>query len=476
MSSEIGMRPLVLLPEMLLFAGGLVTLISGSFLPRRRQWIARAIAAAALVAGAVAAGFALAGDARLGFEGTFAADTATGVSRLVVAVGTLLVLALAGDEIAASPRESETCALLLFSATGVMVLAGADDLLVLAVAFLLASIPLYGLVGLVGTRAGAEAAMKTYLMGALFGIALLLGVTVLYGVSGTTMYAELRGRLADAPQAAVAAGVVAVVAGLMFKAGGVPAHFWVPDAAQGASGTVATFLTTVPKVGALVAAYRLVSVLPDSVQWRVLVAVLAVASMTLGNLAAYWQTDPRRLLGWSTVSQVGYLLVPVVVAGSSDLALPALLFYLAGYTFTNVTGFAVTTAVPTLRELEAYRGLGRALPWLATALVVALLGLLGTPPTAVFVGKLTTATAAWDGGYAWLAVVLLANTVLSLFYYLRWIAVVYRPLPVPERGSEGTPRPRVWSLPTALVAAALSVGLGVAAGAAWDVVDAPLLR
>src|SRR5699024_6127828 len=148
----------------------------------------------------------------------------------------------------------------------------------------------------------------------------------------------------------------------------------------------------------------------------------AVTGMTLGNLAAYWQDDPRRMLGWSTVSQAGYLLVAVVVVHSSELGLPALLVYLASYAVTNIAAFAITAALPERRDLASYRGLAFAHPWLAGALVLALLGLVGTPPTAVFVGKLTVATAAWDGGHAWLAIVLLANTVLSLFYYLRWLA------------------------------------------------------
>jgi NADH-quinone oxidoreductase subunit N len=477
MGSEMAMRPLMLLPEMLLFGGGLVVLLTGSYLPRDRQWVARLIAVAALVASLAAAAADLAGTAGTAFEGTYAVDPATGVVRILAAVGTLLVLALASDEIAGSPRESDTYALLLFATTGTVVLAGADDLLVLAVAFLLGSIPLYGLVGLARTARGAEAAMKTYLMGALFGILLLTGVTVLYGVTGTTRYDELRDLLADAPAAAVAAGAVGVLAGLMFKAGGLPAHFWVPDAAQASTGTAAAFLTTIPKLGALVAAYRLVDALPGTVDWPVLVAVLAVGSMLLGNLAAYWQRDPRRLLGWSTVSQVGFLLVPVAVAGRTDLALPSLLLYLVGYTFTNLAAFGVTTALPGLRELRAFRGLSRARPLLALVLVVALLGLVGTPPTAVFAGKLTTATAAWDGGYAWLAVAALVNSVISLFYYLRWVAPAFR---APEPTDDTTPRGRFEPLPApsavAVVAAVLSLALGLAAGGVWSIADAPLVR
>jgi NADH-quinone oxidoreductase subunit N len=463
------MRPLLLLPEILLFLAGLVTLLGGSFLPRERQWLTRVVAAVALVAAAVAAALGLAGPAQTAFEGTFAVDTMTNVARVVAALGTLVVLALAGDEIAGSARESETYALLLFSTTGALVLAGADDLLVLAVGFLLTSVPLYGLIGIAHTARGAEAAMKTYLVGALFGILLLLGVTVLYGVTATTSYAGLSERLVGAPTGAVAVGVVGVLAGLMFKAGGVPGHFWVPDAAQGSGGAVAAFLTTVPKVGAVVAAYRLLTSLPETLAWPLLVAVLAVASMTLGNLAAYWQQDPRRLLGWSTVSQVGYLLVPVAAAGRSDLALPSLLLYLAGYTVTNLAAFAVTTALPQCGELESYRGLGRARPWLAGSLVVALLGLVGTPPTAVFVGKVTTAAAAWDAGLAWLAVMVFLNTVVSLFYYLRWIVPVYARGGPAAQTHVGAFVPAAWSGVTAVVVAALSVVLGVGAGLVWHV-------
>ncbi|MEO6790648.1 MAG: NADH-quinone oxidoreductase subunit N, partial [Ornithinibacter sp.] len=429
------MRPLLLLPEILLFVGGLTALVGGSFLPRERQWVTRVVAAVALVASGVAASVALTGPPQSAFEGTYAVDTATGVARLVAAVGALLVLGVAGDEVAGSPRESETYALVLFATTGTVVLAGARDLLVLAVAFLLASIPLYGLIGLTRTARGSEAAMKAYLLGALFGIVLLLGVVVLYGVTGSTLHTDLAQRIGGAPTAAVALGLLAVIGGLMFEAGGVPAHFWVPDAAEGASVTAATFLTTVPKVGALIAIYRLVLVLPDTVAWPLLIGLLAVVSMTLGNLAAYRQQDPRRLLGWSTVSQVGFLLLPVAVAGRSDLALPSLLLYLAGYTVTNVAAFGVTAALPRWRDLENYRGLSRTRPWLAGVLVVALLGLVGTPPTIVFVGKLTTATAAWDGGMPWLTLAAFVNSLLSLFYYLRWLKPAF------SAGVEKSPSP-----------------------------------
>ncbi len=468
------MQPGAMLPEIVLLVGALVTLVTGSFQPRQRQWVSRLVCLSALVLAAVAAVVDLNGASRLVFESAYAVDTATGVARLVVVLATALVVALAVDELSGDPRESETYVLLLLSALGAVVLAGASDLILLVAAYLLASIPLYALVGLGRTRSAAEAAMKTYLLGALFGIAMMLGVVVLYGVAGTTTYTELPAALASAPSAALAGGVVLVLGGLMFEAGGVPGHFWVPDAVEGTSSTAAAYLTTVPKVGALVATFRLVAALPDTLQWTLLVGLLATASMTLGNLAAYAQTDPRRLLGWSTVSQVGYLLVPVAVAGSSDLALPSLLVYLAAYAVTNVAAFAVVAALPQRRTLASYRGLAASRPWLAVGLLVCLLGLVGTPPTAVFVGKVTTATAAWDGGAAWLALVVMVNSLASLFYYLRWLIPVFATGEPVSRTARGAFVPRAWAWRTALGAAGASLAIGVASGALWALVSGSL--
>jgi NADH-quinone oxidoreductase subunit N len=164
-------------------------------------------------------------------------------------------------------------------------------------------------------------------------------------------------------------------------------------------------------------------------------------------------------------------LVPVAVAGRSDLALPALLLYLAGYAVTNLAAFAVTSALPGVRTLSGYSGLMGTSPLLAVALVIALLGLVGTPPTVVFVGKLTTATAAWDGGMAWLTVAVLVNTLASLFYYLRWVAPAIRR----KDASTDLERRRTWSARAAVVTAGGSVVLGILAGPLWALVDSPLL-
>lgn len=467
MESETGLDVLAVLPEIVLIAGALVVLIAGSYLPRSRQGVAYGIATATALLSATVAPMTFAAAPEAVFAGNYLVDTTTQAARVAVAGAAALVLLAGRGSIAGSPRESETAALVLLGAAGTLVVANAGDLLVLAVGFLLASIPLYGLIGFAGTARAAEASLKTYLLGALFGIMLLVGVTLLTGLSGTSVYSELPAALTEAPAGAVTVGAAAVLSGLMFKAGAVPGHFWVPDSAQGANGLVATFLTTVPKLGAFLAAFRIVGALPDPGPAAVFVGVLALVTMTLGNLAAYTQDDPRRLLGWSTVGQAGFLLVPAAVATTSTLALPALLFYVLAYAVTNAAAFSVTLALPGYRSLADYRGLARRHPALAAALVVALLGLVGTPPTAIFVGKLTVAAAAWQGGAAWLAVAVMANSVISLYYYLRWIIPLYRSADAAQ--VESTAPLRVAAARTAVVAAALSLLLGVGAGAVFSV-------
>ncbi|MEU1850759.1 NADH-quinone oxidoreductase subunit N [Streptomyces sp. NPDC019990] len=467
-------NPLDLLPEVMLAASSVLGLLLGAWLPRSRQWLTGAMACAACAGGIVAAAIAAAGPVETAFGESFALDTLTATSRIVILGATLLVLALAMPRVYADPRETEFYVLLQLASAGALMMAGAQDLLLLAAGYLLASVPAYALAGFRKDGPGTEGALKFYVVGALLGVVMLTGITTLLAAGRVTSYPMLRTGLSEAPTGLVAAGTLALLAGVLFKAGGVPGHFWVPDAVQGSSAPVAAFLTTMPKIGALAAFYRLAVVpLPDAdPQWADLVAVLSVASMTLGNLAAFFQQDVKRLLAYSTISQVGYLLLPVAVAGRTGLDQEALLYYLAAYALTNLGAFAVVCALPEAHALDDYRGLARAHPALMASLVVCLLGLVGTPPTAVFLGKLEAFSAAIDGGYAWLAVVAAVNTVASLFYYLRWIAPAFL------AGRPGGD-PGAMSRSAAVVAygaATGSVVLGVLGGTVLDVLGGPLSR
>jgi len=471
-----GEDPAGLLPEALLLAGAVVTLLVGAFRARDRQGAAGGLAVTALVSSFVFAAIAAARPDRLLYERTYALDVGTTSARLLVPAAALLSIAIARRRVAGDRRETEFYVLVLLASLGSVVLAGASDLALLAVAYLLASIPLYALAGWGRDARGAEAALKLYLLGALLGIILLLGATVLTGVGGgATGYDRLATGLASAPRAAVALGVVAVVVGLAFKAGAVPAHFWVPDTAAGATPAAAAFVTTIPKIGGVLAVTRLLLIVPEGhVNAPLLVAVLAAASMTLGNLAALAQTTARRLLGYSTISQAGYLLMAVAVAGRTPDALPALVLYLAAYSVTNLGAFAIVVAVGNGENLTDYTGLARRHPLLAAALAICLLGFVGTPPTAIFLGKLTIFSATIAGGMTWLVVVAAVNTAVSLFYYLRWLIPAFSAADpdVPANTSELEP----WARAAALAGGAIALLLGPLAGPVLDAATGALTR
>ncbi|MBY3554781.1 NADH-quinone oxidoreductase subunit N [Modestobacter lapidis] len=473
-----GERVLALLPELLLLLGAVGGLLLGLWTPQHRQRRVRLLVTAACLASAVAAAVALPEPAERVFEDTWVVDTTTGVVRIVVALGVAALVWLASASFAGHPRETEAYVLMLLGGLGAVALAASGDLLLLVAAYLLASVPLYALAGFAKDSAGVEAAMKYYLMGAFVGVLMLVGVAALVLATGTTGYSDLAVLLPGASPGLLAVGILGVLAGVGFKAGAVPVHFWVPDVTAGTTPPMAAYLTTIPKIGAVAAAFRLLAEPFADVPLDVplLVALIAATSMTLGNLAAFHQTDVLRLLAYSTVSQVGYLFMVVAVAARTDLAVPALAIYLAGYAVTNVGAFAAVAAAPVARTITDWAtAVGRHRS-LVVSLVVCLLGLVGTPPTAVFVGKLAVFAAAWDGGLAWLVVVAAINTVASLFYYLRWIAPAFAGVPVAPATGEGEPgsgprtaagtAQRIQRGPVVVLhaAAVLSVLLGVGAG------------
>ena len=455
--------PLALLPEIVLLAGVVGALLLALWTPRQAQVRVRALGLAALAVSAIAAVPPLLEAPRAVYDGTWVVDPLTGAVRVAAAVGAILVLALSARTFRHHRREGEVTVLVLLSVLGANALAAAGDLLMLSAAFLLASVPLYALVAFVKDAAATEAALKYYLVGALCGVLLLVGTAAVVLATGATGYEAVAAGLADTPVPLAAVGVLDVLIGVLFKVGAVPAHFWVPDAVAGTTTAVAALVTTVPKLGGVVAVQRLAAGPFEQapVDVALVLAVVATASMTLGNLAAFRQDDVHRLLAYSSISQVGYLLVITAAAPASALAGPALVVYLLGYAVTNVGAFAVVAARPQARSLSQWAGSARQNPWLAGALVVHLLGLVGTPPTVVFVGKLLAFGAAADAGLVWLVVVAALNTVASLYYYLRWLGPVYGRAQLGP--SETEPAPAAVAVFSAAVVVALGLGSGLVA-------------
>lgn len=415
-------------PEIALVIGAITALLAAAFLPQRRQgWVAALAATATVVAMALTAA-QLGQTPRLSFSGSWWVDVPASGAGLIILGVTLAVVALAPRWFETDRRHGEFYAILLLSAAGAVLLAGAADLLLLAVAVLLSSITGYTLAAWHRNWAvSLEAGMKYFLLGALTNAVLMIGIVLVFGLLGSTRYVDLASGLplkGGSPLLAV--GLALTVAGLSFKLAAVPAHAWLPDVAEGAPAPSAAFLTIAPKVGAAVALARLTALFaPEVGSIRVLVAILAVATMTLANLAALKQDDVRRLIGWSSVSQSGYALLAVTVAGLSSDAMPALVFFLLGYALANLAAFSVVAHLRGRTALADYAGLGRVTPGMSLALALAFLSLVGIPPLGGFVGKLLLFKVAIDDGYTWLAVVAVLNSVLSLYYYLRVLSPVY---------------------------------------------------
>lgn len=451
------------IPEVILVVGGIAILCYALFAPRRLQLGAAFMAIVTATLAAVATVLMMDGPEYLTFSDTYARDGTAFWATLIVLVATVAVVGLSVPWFRRDPRHGEYYTLLLFSALGAILLAGAADLKQFVVALLLSSVTGFVLVAYHRRSSpAAEAAIKYYLLGAFTNAAMLVGVAYLFGLAGSTTLsglAELPAADGFADRLLLGIALVLVIVALAFKIGAVPVHAWMPDVAQGAPAPVAAFVTTVPKVGGFIFLARLLLSLPaETVDWRLLAALLATATMTLGNLAALWQDDVRRLLGWSAVSQTGYGLLAIAALGRSDLAVPALLFFLLAYAVGNMTAFGVVVELRGRTRLEEYAGLARARPGLAAALAIAFLSFIGVPPLAGFFAKLVLLGAAIEAGFTWLAVVAAINTVISIVYYVRVLAPVYF-------GNAGGPVPVLgkWAAVATSVATVAIVVVGVAA-------------
>ena len=453
-----------LAPELAVLLTAVAALLAAMVVPQRRHKVCAALSLAGL---AVGAGLALsqAGMRQTTFSGTFALDGTTAVARLLILGLTALCIGLAPRWLATDRRHGEFYAMLLFSALGAMMMAGATDLMQLVMGILLSSVTGYVLAAYHRDWAiSLEAGMKYFLVGALANALLVIGVVLVMGLAGGTDYTILVAMPRD-PLAVT--GLALVILGLLFKLGAVPAHTWVPDVAEGAPVPAAAFLTTVPKVAAAVALYRLVEVVPDgTVPLRPLIAGVAAATMTLGNLCALGQHDVRRLIGWSSVSQTGYALMAVAVAG----ALPALLSFVAVYAVANVAALAVVAEFRGRTAIADWRGLGRSHPLPVAALAIAFLSLVGIPPLPGFLGKFALFAATLEGGLWWLALLAALNTVISLYYYLRVLGPALLSHPVEEAATLGGA-----TRAAMLGATAMLLALTVLWGALWPLLPASLL-
>ena len=420
-------------PEIFLLTATCVVLVVGLFLKPEQRYINYWMAQATLVVTLIIASGQVGDAASTAFSGAYGLDTMSAALKcwiLAIVFGGFLYSRdyLSERQIA----RGEYYALGLFGVAGMMIMVSAVNMLTVYLGLELLALSLYAMVALYrDNSAASEAAMKYFVLGALASGMLLYGISMIYGATGSLDLQTVNQVLSDGGERSVGArfGLVFVIVGLAFKLGAVPFHMWVPDVYDGAPTSVTLFISTAPKIAAFAMVIRLlVDGLPVlHADWQQMLSILAALSMVVGNLVAIAQTNIKRMLAYSTISHVGFLLMGIV--GASGEGYSASMFYAIVYAFTTLAAFGVLLALShkgfEAVELGDLAGLGKRNALLAAVMMLAMISLAGVPPLVGFYAKLTVLKSVVSGGYMWLAIVGVVMSVIGAFYYLRIIKLMY---------------------------------------------------
>jgi NADH-quinone oxidoreductase subunit N len=463
-------------PELLLLGVLVAVLLVDLVVDETRKYLVTQLAGVGVLVSIVPViALAVNGDDRSMFGGAYVVDDfALLFKGLFLAMGYVVLLMSTRYIEEGDYYEGEYSFLLLSSLLGMVVMSSSRDLISIFVALELLSIPAYMLAGWRKRDLRSnEAALKYYLLGVLASAVMLYGMSLVFGVSGSTLLTTIGAAVAGSPgeQPVVTLGIFLIVVGFAFKVSAVPFHFWAPDTYEGAPTPVTAFLSVASKTGGFVALLQLVYVgffgRPDV--WGPLFWVLAALTMTVGNLVALRQTNIVRLLAYSSVAQAGYILVPFAVAGESPAAVgsaqTATIVYLVIYAAMNLGAFAIVMAVARKTrsgEIASYGGLFNYAPGLTVLMTIFVFSLAGIPPLGGWFAKLAIFQAALDAGTfnaVLLAVVAGVNSVIALFYYASVAREMWmRPVPDEDRTPVNVPAPLAAALGlTAIAVVAIGV-------------------
>lgn len=443
-----------LAPMLVLVAGAMALLLWGAFRPRvNRAHLAIGSVITLLVSsGFLAAQIALA--PRLTMADMVVIDGVGLFASMVVLIAAVAVIPATHLYLRDHGwSRVEYQPLLLFAVVGMMMLATANDLIMIFVAIEVLSLALYTMVGIAKReRAAQEASLKYFLLGAFSSAVLLYGVALLYGAAGTTNIPAIADAIAagGVDSKLAFAGLAFLITGLGFKIGAVPFHAWTPDVYQGAPTPVTAFMAAGTKAAAFAALLRALFVSFGSLawDWRPVIWAIAIASMVIGSVVAIVQTDIKRMLGYSSVAHAGFILVGVVAADRDGVA--ATLFYLFVYALMTVGAFVAVMASgrggDERTELISWSGLGRREPLFASVMTFFLLSLAGIPPTGGFAAKLVVLSSAQGVGETGLVVVGVLVSAIAAFFYLRVIVLMWLHEPDEPVEGQGIARTNAWTL------------------------------
>jgi len=377
--------------------------------------------------------FSASGAPQYAFGGQFVDDMMADVLKLMTYLASFAVLVY--SRVYLTERglfKGEFFVLLLFATLGMMVMISANHFLVLYVGLELLSLSLYALVAMHRDNAQAtEAAMKYFVLGALASGLLLYGMSILYGLTGTLELNKLAATVYMGVQnpTLLSFGLVFLVAGLGFKLGVAPFHMWVPDVYQGAPSAVTLFIGSAPKLAAFAFTMRILvdGLQPAVVEWQGMLAVMAVLSMAIGNLAAIMQTNIKRMLAYSTISHMGFLLLGILSGTFAGYSVS--MFYAIVYVLMSLGTFGLVVTLSQngheAENLDDFKGLNQRQPWLAALMAMLMFSMAGLPPFVGFYAKLSVLQALVGAGWLWLALVAVLFSLIGAYYYLRVVKILY---------------------------------------------------
>jgi len=414
------------------------------------------------------------------FGGALIVDQFAIFFKLLIAVAAILVILASQDFVSKFKNfQGEYYALVLLSAIGMMLLAATGELIAIYVSLELSSIALYALAGFLKDKKSSEAGLKYLLLGAIASAILLFGMAFVFGITGTTKLADIARTLQGINMASFAAnpallmGLVLLAGGFGFKIAMVPFQMWVPDVYEGAPTPVTAYLSVASKAAGFAVIVRVFftafgSIGWLSMDWALLFAVLSAVTMTAGNVMALAQKNIKRLLGYSSIAQAGYLMVGLAAVGMSGgadvLGRSGLIFFLTSYAFTNLGAFIAIIAISNKLnsdEIDDYSGLIKRSPVMALALSLCLFSLTGLPPTAGLIAKVYIFSSGVQSGLLWLVIVAVLNSCIAAYYYLKVVKAMWMAEP---KSTEKLPAAS-WPLGLALgIACAGTLVMGIIPG------------
>ncbi|HWU83660.1 MAG TPA: NADH-quinone oxidoreductase subunit NuoN [Methylophilaceae bacterium] len=367
------------------------------------------------------------------FTGMFVDDPMADVLKLMIYLGTSMLLAYSRVYIALRGMfRGEFYALVLFAMAGMMVMVSGQNFLTLYMGLELLSLSLYALVALDRDNPRAtEAAMKYFVLGALASGMLLYGMSMLYGMTGSLNISQVSAALLNGvpDHSVLILGLVFIVAGLAFKLGAVPFQMWVPDVYQGSPTAVTLLIGSVPKLAAFAFVIRMLAqgMFVLAIDWQGMLVIMAVLSIAIGNITAIAQTNLKRMLAYSTISHIGFLLFGLMSASINGYA--SAMFYVSSYVLMTLAAFGVIMLLSRkgfeAENLDDLKGLNQRSPWYAFLMLIVMFSMAGVPPTLGFYAKFTVLQAALHAGFVWLVVFAVLMAAIGAFYYLRVVKLMY---------------------------------------------------